>query len=49
MKKIVLMLALFSAMMVNAQNADQARKFLEEVSAKVESYDNMLIDFKYCL
>lgn len=49
MKKIVLMLALFSVMMANAQNADQARKFLDEVSAKVESYDNMLIDFKYSL
>lgn len=49
MKKIVLMLALFSVMMVNAQNADQAKKFLNEVSAKVESYDNMLIDFKYSL
>ena len=43
------MLALFSVMMVNAQNADQAKKFLNEVSAKVESYDNMLIDFKYSL
>lgn len=49
MKKIVLMLALFSVMMANAQNADQAKKFLNEVSAKVESYDNMLIDFKYSL
>ena len=49
MKKIVLVLALFSVMMANAQNADQAKKFLNEVSAKVESYDNMLIDFKYCL
>lgn len=49
MKKIVLMLALFSVMMANAQNADQAKKFLDEVSAKVESYDNMLIDFRYSL
>ena len=43
------MLALFSVMIAEAQNADQARKFLNEVSQKVESYDNMLIDFKYCL
>lgn len=43
------MLALFSVMMASAQNADQAKKFLNEVSAKVESYDNMLIDFKYSL
>ena len=49
MKKIVLMLTLLSFGMVNAQNEDQARKFLNEVSAKVESYDNMLIDFKYSL
>src|SRR5690606_7745815 len=49
MKKIVLMLTLLSFGMVNAQNDDQARKFLNEVSAKVESYDNMLIDFKYSL
>lgn len=43
------MLALCSVMVVNAQNADQAKKFLDEVSMKVESYDNMLIDFKYSL
>lgn len=49
MKKIVVLLALFSVTLANAQNAEQAKKLLNEVSSKVESYDNMLIDFKYSL
>lgn len=49
MKKIVFILGLILVTTANAQNADQAKKFLNEVSAKVEGYDNMLIDFKYCL
>ena len=49
MKKIVfLILACFSLGM-NAQNAQKAEQLLNEVSKKVSSYDNMVIDFKYAL
>lgn len=50
MKKLgILVIALFTLMSVQAQNADKAKQLLNEVSAKVESYDNILIDFKYAL
>lgn len=50
MKKLgILLIALCTVMMAKAQNADQAQKLLNEVSSKVESYDNILIDFKYSL
>lgn len=49
MKKIVfLILACFSLGM-NAQSAQKAEQLLNEVSKKVSSYDNMVIDFKYAL
>jgi len=32
-----------------SQNAEKAKKYLEEVSAKVKSYENISIDFKYSL
>jgi outer membrane lipoprotein-sorting protein len=34
---------------VNAQDATKAKTLLKEVSSKVKSYDNMVIDFKYTL
>ena len=34
---------------MNAQNAQKAEQLLNEVSKKVSSYDNMVIDFKYAL
>lgn len=50
MKKLgILVIALFTLMSVHAQNADKAKQLLNEVSSKVESYDNILIDFKYAL
>ncbi|MFO7721066.1 MAG: outer membrane lipoprotein carrier protein LolA [Gillisia sp.] len=50
MKKIsILILAIMSVFSINAQNSDKAKKLLNEVSAKVKSYDNMVIDFKYSL
>lgn len=50
MKKLgILVVALCTMMVSRAQNGDQAQKLLEEVSSKVESYDNILIDFKYAL
>lgn len=32
-----------------AQNSDQAKKYLDEVAAKVKTYKNISIDFKYSL
>lgn len=50
MKKIsILILAIMSVFSMNAQNSDKAKKLLTEVSTKVKSYDNMVIDFKYSL
>ncbi|KAB8154909.1 outer membrane lipoprotein carrier protein LolA [Kordia sp. TARA_039_SRF] len=48
MKKLVLVLVLgIFTCTVNAQNTAKAKKLLDEVSAKVNSYDNIQIDFKY--
>jgi len=47
MKKIALIcIALFTTAMIQAQDAG---KLLNEVSAKVKSYDNIKIEFKYTL
>ena len=34
---------------LNAQNAQKAKGLLDDVSAKINSYDNIVIDFKYSL
>lgn len=50
MKNIsVLMIAILSVFSVNAQDTTKAETLLNEVSSKVKSYDNMVIDFKYTL
>ncbi|MFK7747211.1 MAG: outer membrane lipoprotein carrier protein LolA [Kordia sp.] len=50
MKKLVLVLVLgVFAFNVSAQNAEKAKKLLDEVSAKVNSYENIQIEFKYVL
>lgn len=50
MKRLpVILFAFLGVFMMNAQNADKAKNLLKEVSAKVKSYDNMVIDFKYNL
>lgn len=50
MKKLVLVFVLgVFAYNVSAQNAEKAKKLLDEVSAKVNSYENIQIDFKYQL
>jgi len=57
MKKIVNMkiikrlffLILFISISLNAQNAEQAKALLKEVSQKVKSYENISIEFKYAL
>lgn len=48
MKKLILVaVAVMTMMQGKAQSADKAVALLEEVSSIVESYDNILIDFKY--
>jgi len=49
MKKIVLVLALIITNITFAQNDAKAKALLNEVSAKVKSYNNIAIDFKYVL
>ncbi len=48
MKKLalVVLLSVF-AFNANAQDADKAKKLLDEVSTKVNAYENIQIDFKY--
>ena len=48
MKKIILLLLLASSS-IFAQNSNDAKTLLAEVSKKVKSYDNIAIDFKYSL
>lgn len=45
----IFIVALLSVFTINAQNSDKAKNLLNEVSAKVNSYDNMVVDFKYSL
>lgn len=50
MKRLpVFIIALMCVFSLNAQNAEKAKSLLNEVSSKVKSYDNMVIDFKYTL
>lgn len=50
MKNIsILMIAILSIFSVNAQDNTKAKTLLNEVSSKVKSYENMVIDFKYTL
>ena len=47
MKKIFTLFALFvlSINIAHAQDAAKAKKLLDEVSSKVKSYDNVILDF----
>lgn len=45
----LLLLAFFTITLSGAQNAEKAKQLLDEVSAKVDGYENVLIDFKYSL
>ncbi|MCM8568271.1 outer membrane lipoprotein carrier protein LolA [Gramella jeungdoensis] len=49
MKKLVFILAAILSLNVQAQSSQKAEKLLNEVSSKVKSYDNMVIEFKYAL
>jgi outer membrane lipoprotein-sorting protein len=47
--KILVMFILLSGFSAHAQNADKAKKLLDEVSAKMKGYKNVVIEFKYSL
>ena len=48
MKRILSVLFLLSiGLSTQAQDAKKAKELLDEVSAKVKSYTNIVIDFKY--
>lgn len=50
MKKLVLLFTfLVTATVANAQNSSKAKALLDEVYAKVKSYDNIFVDFKFNL
>ena len=49
MKKIVTLLVLLISTPIFAQNSSEAKALLDEVTAKVKSYENISIDFKYVL
>ena len=50
MKKIILVFTLVLLSNVTfAQNSEKAKALLEDVYAKVKSYDNIYVDFKYVL
>ncbi|MCG9973352.1 LolA family protein [Christiangramia crocea] len=49
MKKLIFILAAILSFNVQAQSSQKAEKLLNEVSSKVKSYDNMVIEFKYAL
>ncbi|VXC09161.1 Outer membrane lipoprotein-sorting protein [Maribacter litoralis] len=50
MRKIIIVLTvMLSAAFVNAQGSDKAKGLLDEVYNKVQSYDNIFVDFKFDL
>ncbi|WP_036153833.1 LolA family protein [Maribacter forsetii] len=50
MKKIIFVLTImFTATIANAQSSDKAKALLDEVYNKVQSYDNIFVDFKFDL
>ena len=49
MKKIIVLLFLVFSFSAQAQDAVRAKALLDKVSAKVKSYKNIQIDFKYSL
>ena len=49
MKKIIVILTLCISAPIFAQNSSEAKALLDEVTAKVKSYENISIDFKYVL
>ena len=48
-KGISILLIFLCSVVVFAQDAKKAKALLDEVSIKIKSYDNIMIDFKYAL
>lgn len=48
-KQLLLLGAFFLSLTAFGQNADKAKALLDEVYKKVNSYDNIQVDFKYAL
>jgi outer membrane lipoprotein-sorting protein len=49
MKNLIVTIILTLSLGAFSQDAEKAKAFLNEVNAKVKSYDNIAIDFKYAL
>jgi outer membrane lipoprotein-sorting protein len=49
MKKIIALLIILISVSSFSQDSNKAKALLDDVSAKVKSYDNIAIDFKYVL
>jgi outer membrane lipoprotein-sorting protein len=49
MKKIIVLLIFIIGFSAQSQEAEKAKALLDKVSAKVKSYENISIDFKYAL
>ncbi|WP_024480775.1 LolA family protein [Cellulophaga baltica] len=49
MKKIIVLIALFTSALSMAQSSSKAKTLLDDVYNKVKSYDNIYVDFKYAL
>ena len=50
MRKIIVFIITMSSVVFQAQNREpEAKALLDQVSAKVNGYDNMVLDFKYVL
>ncbi|MBA6316479.1 LolA family protein [Cellulophaga baltica] len=49
MKKIIVLVALFTSALCMAQSSSKAKTLLDDVYNKVKSYDNIYVDFKYAL
>ncbi|MGE4347970.1 MAG: outer membrane lipoprotein carrier protein LolA, partial [Flavobacteriaceae bacterium] len=47
MKYLILFILIFTSFFAQAQDAQKAKKLLDEVSEKVKSYDNVSIEFRY--
>ena len=49
MKKTLFVLTLLIGGLGFSQNSEKAKALLNEVSAKIKSYENVSLDFKYAL
>lgn len=47
MRYLTLIIVIFTTFFTQAQDAQKAKKLLDEVSAKIKSYDNISLEFRY--